>query len=284
MESRGVFDAHMHVQPWEMIRPEALEKMRKGRLDVDRIRRCMESPSAFLEFLDEQGIEKAVLVNYVSALMGFTDEVNPWISKYCAAAPERLLAVGSLDARTVKDPDGVTERLLGELGLRALKIHPSHQLVPPNGYVDGTVPALAQVYEVAQRLGRPVMFHTGTSIFPGARNRFSDPMLVEDVAIDFPRLRIVLCHAGRPLWMDEAVFLARRFPHCWLDLSSIPPASLLRFLPRLEDLADKCLWGTDWPAPGVPNPAKNVEEFRALPISDAAKEKILRGNARKVFG
>jgi predicted TIM-barrel fold metal-dependent hydrolase len=284
MAAKGVFDAHIHVQPWSMIRPEALERMRRGRADVDRIRACMEDPSAFLAFMDEQGIEKAVLVNYVSALMGFTDEVNPWIARYCAAAPDRLLGVGSLDARTAKDPDGQTERLLGDLGLRALKIHPSHQLVPPNGYTDGTVPALAQVYEVAQKLGRPVLFHTGTSIFPGARNRFSNPLLVEDVAIDFPRLRIVLCHAGRPLWMDEAVFLARRFPHCWLDLSSIPPSSLLQFLPRLEELAEKCLWGTDWPAPGVPSPAKNVEAFRALPLTDAAKEKILRGNAARVFG
>ena len=281
---KAVFDAHVHVQPWEMLRPGVLERMKAGRADLDRVRSCMESPAEFLKFMDEQGIEKAVLVNYVSGLMGFTEAVNDWVAKYCAASPDRLLPVGSLDPITVKDPDGEAERLLGTLGLRALKIHPSHQLVAPNGYADGTCPALQMIYEVAEKAGRPVMFHTGTSIFPGARNKFSHPMAVEDVAIDFPKLKIVLCHAGRPLWMNEAVFLARRFPHVFLDVSSIPPAALLDYLPRLEELAGKVLWGTDWPAPGVPSPAENVAAFRTLPLKEEAKEKILRTNAEKVFG
>lgn len=281
---KPVIDAHVHVQPWEMMRPAVAEKMRAGRADLDRVRACMESPAEFLKFMDEQGMERAVLVNYVSEIMGFTEAVNAWVAKYCAAAPDRLVAVGSIDARTCRDPDGDTEKLFSQVGIRALKIHPSHQEVAPNGYVDGSVPALQQIYEVAQKANRPVLFHTGTSIFPGARNKFSNPMHCEDVAIDFPRLKIVLCHAGRPLWMNEAVFLARRFPHVYLDLSSIPPASLLQYLPRLEELAGKCLWGTDWPAPGVPTPAENLAAFRALGIKDEAREKILRTNAEKVFG
>jgi len=282
-DPKPVFDAHIHVQPWEMIRPDVLDRMKKGRPDVDAIRERMDKPGKFLAFLDEQGIEKAVLVNYVSEIMGFTEKVNPWIARYCAEAPDRLIPVGSLDPRTCRDPDGDTEALF-ELGIRALKIHPSHQMVAPNGYVDGTCPSLQQIYEVAQKAGRPVMFHTGTSVFPGARNRFSNPMLVEDVAIDFPKLRIVLCHAGRPLWMEEAVFLARRFPNVHLDISSIPPSRLLHYLPRLEDLAGKVLWGTDWPAPGVPSPSVNVGEFRSLPLSDSTRDRILRTNAEKVFG
>jgi len=281
---KPVFDAHVHVQPWSMLRQDVLERMKRGRADLDQVRACMEKPAEFLKFMDAQGIEKAVLVNYVSEVMGFTNGVNEWISKYCAEAPDRLVPVGSIDARTTKDPDGETERLFGELKIRGFKIHPSHQYIAPNGYTDGSVPALAQIYEVAQKAGRPVLFHTGTSIFPGARNKFSDPILVEDVAIDFPRLKIVLCHAGRPLWMDTAVFLARRFPHVYLDISSIPPPSLLEYLPKMDALADRVLWGTDWPAPGVPTPAENVEAFRALPLSEAARDKILRTNAAKVFG
>ena len=284
MNDKPVFDAHVHVQPWEMLRPAIAEKMKAGRADVDKVQKCMEKPSAFLKFMDEQGMEKAVLVNYVSEIMGFTEKVNEWVAKYCSEAPDRLLPVGSLDARTVRDPDGEAERLFQQVGLKALKIHPSHQMVAPNGYADGSCPALQMIYEVAEKLGKPVLFHTGTSIFQGARNKYSNPMHVEDVAIDFPKLKIVLCHAGRPLWMDEAVFLARRFPHVFLDVSSIPPVSLLDYLPRLEDLAGKVLWGTDWPAPGVPCPAENVAAFRGLAIKDEAKEKILRTNAEKVFG
>ena len=63
------------------------------------------------------------------------------------------------------------------------------------------------------------MIHTGTSVFPGARSRLGDPMLSDDVAVDFPKLKIILAHCGRPLWYDEAIFLARRHPNVHLDLS-----------------------------------------------------------------
>jgi hypothetical protein len=284
MNDRPVFDAHLHVQPWEMMRPAIAEKMKAGRNDLDRVRACMEKPAEFLKFMDEQGIEKAVLVNYVSEIMGFTEKVNEWVARYSSESPERLIPVGSIDARTVRDPDGEAEKLFQDVGLRALKIHPAHQMVSPNGYADGTCPALQMIYEVAEKCGRPVLFHTGTSVFAGARNKYANPMNVEDVAIDFPKLKIVLCHAGRPLWMDEAVFLARRFPHVYLDVSSIPPVSLMEYLPRLEELAGKVLWGTDWPAPGVPSPAENVAAFRGLALKDEAKDRILRTNAEKVFG
>jgi uncharacterized protein len=122
------------------------------------------------------------------------------------------------------------------------------------------------------------MIHTGTSVFPGARNRYSDPMAADDVAVDFPKLKLILAHAGRPLFMRTAMFLARRHANVHLDLSGIPPRKLLEYLPRLEELAGKCLWGTDYPSPGVLSMRRNVEEFLSLPISEAAKERILWSN------
>ena len=87
---------------------------------------------------------------------------------------------------TRRDAGGDTRRLF-EQGIRILKIHPPHQLFAANAYLAGE-PGLAEVYRAAEEHGRPVMIHTGTSIFPGARNRFADPMPVDDVAVDFPRL------------------------------------------------------------------------------------------------
>ena len=109
-------------------------------------------------------------------------------------------------------------------------------------------------------------------------------MAADDVAVDFPKLTLILAHAGRPLFMPTAAFLARRHPNVHLDLSGIPPKKLLEYLPRLEELADKCLWGTDWPSPGVTSMRKNVAEFRALPLSESAKRKILWDNAAKLLG
>ena len=75
------------------------------------------------------------------------------------------------------------------------------------------------------------MFHTGTSIFPGARNTYGDPIYVDDVAVDFPKMKILLAHGGRPLWMHTAFFLLRRHANVFLDISGIPPKSLLNYFP-----------------------------------------------------
>jgi uncharacterized protein len=116
------------------------------------------------------------------------------------------------------------------LGIKLMKIHPPHQLLYPNDYVHG-VKELEIIYRAAEANGIPVMFHTGTSIFPGARNKYGDPMYVDDVAVDFPRLKILLAHGGRPLWMDTAFFLVRRHRNVYLDISGIPPKTLLKYFP-----------------------------------------------------
>ncbi|MBI3273233.1 MAG: amidohydrolase [Planctomycetes bacterium] len=278
----AVIDLHVHVQPWRMLRPEILERMSRGRADHAEIVDVMANPDRFLGLLDRSGIEKAALVNYVAPeVMGFTDEVNDWISAYCKDHRDRLIPVGSLHPAHVKDARAAVDRLLGDLGIRMVKIHPPHQLFYPNAYREG-LGALEVLYRRCEEAAVPVMFHTGTSIFAGARVKYGDPIHLDDVAVDFPRLRMLLAHAGRPLWTETAVFLARRHPNVWLDLSSIPPGSLLEYLPKLESLADKCLWGTDWPAPMVPSMKANLDKFLALPLSDDAKKKILRDNALRL--
>ena len=147
-----------------------------------------------------------------------------------------------------------------------------------------SLPRLAELYERAQAAGVPVTIHTGTSVFPGARSRLGDPMAVDDVAVDFPNLTILLAHGGRPIWMDAAFFLVRRHPNVHLELSGIPPAKLLEWFPRLEEIADKTVWGTDWPSPGVRSMRKNVDQFLTLALADTTKQKILYDNASRIFG
>jgi hypothetical protein len=101
--------------------------------------------------------------------------------------------------------------------------------------------------------------------------------------VDFPELTILLAHAGRPLYMETAVFLARRHKNVYLELSGIPPKKLLEYLPRLEELSEKCVWGTDWPSPGVSSMKSNVEDFRALPLSPAARDRILWENPARLI-
>ena len=278
-----VFDCHIHIQPWEQLKPAALTLMTAARGDLPRIERALAEPAELLRLMDEEGVERVALINYSAPdVMGFDETVNDWVAAFVRGHEDRLVAVGSVHPRFTRAAASETARLF-ELGIRMLKLHPPHQLFAANGYREGDE-ALRDIYATAEAMGRPVMIHTGTSIFPGARNRYSDPMAADDVAVDFPRLSIILAHAGRPLFMPTAVFLARRHANVYLDLSGIPPKKLLEYLPHLEDLADKCLWGTDYPSPGVLSMRKNVEDFLALPLSEAAKEKILWSNAADLIG
>ena len=79
------------------------------------------------------------------------------------------------------------------------------------------------------------------------------------------------------------MFLVRRFPNVMIDVSSIPPLKVLEYFPRLEDIADRALFGTDWPAPMVPGMRANYEQFAKLNLNAEAFEKITRLNARKLF-
>jgi predicted TIM-barrel fold metal-dependent hydrolase len=277
-----IIDIHIHIQPLEMFSASSRAVMQRGRKDYDTVVEYSSRPASFLKFLDETGIERAGLINYVSPdVIGFTPEVNDWIANYCKADPARLLAFGSVHPRYVTEAGAEVDRL-HRIGIRALKVHPSHQLFAPNAYREGLGP-LAAMYERAQANAMPVMIHTGTSIFPGARNLYAQPMLADDVGVDFPNLVVILAHGGRPLWMDEAFFLVRRHKNMYMDISGIPPQKLMEYFPRIEDIADKVLFGTDWPGPGVPGIRGNIEKFKALPIPAEAQQKILYDNAARLF-
>lgn len=277
-----ITDCHVHIQPVEMFKPAALTVMKKKRANFDEIVEFCRSPKRFLHHLDQIGVDRAVLINYVAPeLMGFTPEVNEFVANYVKENPKRLIPCGSVDPRHTPNVERDMEHIV-RLGIRMIKIHPPHQLLYPNDYLNG-VKELATIYLVAERSGIPVMVHTGTSIFPGARNKFGDPIYVDDVAVDFPNLKILLAHGGRPLWMQTAFFLVRRHRNVYLDISGIPPKTLLKYFPRLEEIADKTLFGTDWPGPGVPEIKQNLEDFRSLPISEGAKQQILSKTALSIW-
>jgi predicted TIM-barrel fold metal-dependent hydrolase len=275
-----VFDVHVHVQPWQMVKPEALalidDASHAGAKEI------IDSPERLLGFLDEHEIERICCINYVSPdVMGFQRDVNDWIANYTKDHRDRLIPVGSVNPLHELDVRSEIRRVL-DLGIGMIKIHPPHQLFAPNAY-RGELWQLAEIYRECEERRIPVMFHTGTSVFPRARNVFADPMPIDDVAIDFPRLPIILAHAGRPLYGETAAFLARRHPNVYLEISGIPPKTLLQYVPKLVQLADKVLWGTDWPSPGVISPKKNVADFRALNLGEDVERKVLWENASRLF-
>lgn len=278
-----VSDMHIHIQPWRQLKPAVADVMRVGKeAHWDRLIALMDDPAALLEVMDASGVWRVALINYPSPdLMGFDDSTNEFSARYAEADPERILPYGGVHARFTKDPEGDVDRLIA-MGIRCLKIHPPHQMYPANAYTEG-LEALGRIYRRCEERALPVLIHTGTSIFPGARSKWGNPMEIDDVAIDFPKLTIVMAHGGRPLWMEEAFFILRRHPNVHLELSGIPPARLLEYFPRLTDIAHKTIWGTDWPSPGVHDLRKNLDAFRALPLSPEVQRAILSETSLRLF-
>src|SRR6202142_507877 len=277
-----ITDCHIHIQPMELFNPEGLALMKKSRKDFDQVAEYCGSPKAFLGYLDRIGVDRAVLINYVAPeVIGFTPAVNEFIANYVKEDSKRLIPCGSVHPRHTTNVLADMEQIV-RLGIRLIKIHPPHQLLYPNDYVNG-VKELEIIYRAAEANGIPIMVHPGTSIFPGARNKFGDPMYVDDVAVDFPQLKILLAHGGRPLWMDTAFFLVRRHRNVYLDISGIPPKTLLQYFPRLDEIASKTLFGTDWPGPGVPDIRKNLDDFMALPLREEIRQRILSGTAAEIW-
>jgi predicted TIM-barrel fold metal-dependent hydrolase len=174
-------------------------------------------------------------------------------------------------------------RLVGEHGMRGLKLHPNAQEFFPN---DRRVYPL---YDAAQELGIPVLFHSGhTGVGAGERGgggirlKYSNPMLVDDVAVDFPDLAIILAHPSFP-WQDEALSVARHKPLVHIDLSGWSPKY---FPPSLVQhansiLQDKVLFGSDYP---LITPDRWLEDFERLELKPAVVPKILKHNAAKLLG
>lgn len=161
-------------------------------------------------------------------------------------------------------------------GARGVKIHPIH------GFFFANDRRLYPVYERCSREGLVVMFHAGTSLFPGCKMRFADPYTFDDVISDFPDLKVVLCHGGRGFWYQIAEFLVKRFENVYIDVSGLPPAKLLEYFPSMVRNNRKFLFGSDFP--GVPGIRKNCEALGHLVRDEEAFGNISFQNAYDLFG
>jgi uncharacterized protein len=161
-------------------------------------------------------------------------------------------------------------------GARALKIHPIH------GFFFANDERLYPVYERCERDDLVVMFHAGTSLFPGCKMRYADPYTFDDVISDFPGLRVVLCHGGRGFWYHIAEFLTKRIDNVYIDVSGLPPGKLLEYFPSLLTNSRKFLFGSDFP--GVPGIEKNHRALAYLLGDREAVHNICFQNAYDLFG
>jgi len=160
-----------------------------------------------------------------------------------ASEPERLIPYGGVHARFTRDPTGDVDRLI-DLGIRLLKVHPPHQAFPPmrTPTAHGAREDLPAVRR-ARPAGDDPHRHVDLS---GRPLEVRQPMELDDVAIDFPDLPLLMAHGGRPLYMEEAFFILRRHRKVRLDVSGIPPQAAGVLSPPDGDRGSRAV-GTDWP-------------------------------------
>ena len=229
-------------------------------------------PENLVDYLDENGVDYAVALGGLNPVT--TGMItNEYVAELCANS-ERLIPFCNINPHLMSNPAPTLERCVREQGFRGLKLYPTYQHFYPND------PVLYPIYAKAEELGIPVMLHTGSSVFRGSRMKYGDPLFLDDVAVDFPRLNIVQAHSGRGVWYDHAFFLARQHPNVYLEISGLPPKKLLTYFPRLPELTDKVIFGSDWPGPEIRD---NIDMVRALPLDETAVANILGGNAARLL-
>ncbi|OPX13331.1 amidohydrolase family protein [Mycobacterium sp. AT1] len=218
----------------------------------------------------------------VEAFTGHQALSNEEIADAAAGHPDVLIPFASIDPAKGRAGARRLRSLVSDHGVRGLKLHPSIQNFAPD---DGSAYLLL---EVAQECGIPVLFHTGqTGIGAnmrgggGVRLGLSNPMLLDEVAVRFPDLCIIMAHPSFP-WQDEALAVATHKPNVYIDLSGWSPKyfppQLIRYANTL--LADKVLFGSDYP---MITPDRWLADFAQLDMKPHVIPKILKDNAVRVL-
>lgn len=205
------------------------------------------------------------------------------IAARCRDHDDVLIPFGSVDPLAGAAAVEQARSLVLDHGVRGLKFHPTVQAFAPND------PAFEPLWEAIEPLGVPTVFHTGqTGIgagLPGGRGmklRYSQPMLLDDVAADFPGMTVILAHPSVP-WQDEAISMATHKSNVYIDLSGWSPKYFPPQLVRAANslLKHKVMFGSDYP---VLTPDRWIADFRQLDIKPEVEPLIMKENAARVLG
>ena len=216
------------------------------------------------------------------AKMGRKRIPNEEICEAARKNSDMMIAFASIDPHKGKMGAREARRLVEEQGVKGFKFHPTVQDFLPYDRMAWPI------YEVINEYKLPAIFHSGHSGIGsgmrcggGLRLQNSNPMLLEDVAIAFPDMQIIVAHPSWP-WQDEALSLALHKPNVWIDLSGWSPKY---FPPQLVQyantlLADRMLFGSDFP---LITPDRWMADFEEAGFKDAVKPLILKNNAMRLL-
>ena len=215
--------------------------------------------------------------------MGRARITNEEIADAAAENSDIMIAFGSIDPHKGKMGGREARRLVEQHGVKGFKFHPTVQGFEPADQMAWPI------YEVINEYKLPAIFHSGHSGIGsgmrcggGLRLQNSNPMLLEDVAIAFPDMQIVMAHPSFP-WQDEALSVATHKPNVWIDLSGWSPKYFPKQLVQYANtlLKDRVLFGSDYP---LITPERWMKDFEEAGFKPEVMPGILKGNAMRLLG
>lgn len=235
------------------------------------------------EHYRERGMAAVVFTVDTTSATGHQPNSVDQIVEGAARNNDVLIPFGSVDPWQGRAAVERARSLVHEHGVRGFKFHPSLQGFEPNDH------RFYPLYETIAECGVPALFHTGQtgigSGLPGGHGiklRYSDPMLIDDVAADFPDLTVILAHPSVP-WQDEAISIASHKTNVYIDLSGWSPKYFPEQLVRAATraLRHKVLFGSDFP---VIQPDRWMRDFDNLEIGEDVRPLIFKENALRALG
>lgn len=214
---------------------------------------------------------------------GYRRFSNDEVLAQVAEHSDVLIPFASIDPWKGKMAVREARRLIVDHGVKGFKFHPTMQGFYPNDRM------AYPFYEVMAEHGAIGLFHTGQtgvgSGMPGGngmRLKFSNPMYLDDVAVDFPDMKIIMAHPSFP-WQEEALAVAQHKPNVYIDLSGWSPKYFPPILVRYCNsiLRKKVLFGSDWP---MITPERWLADFDGIDIKDELRPDIIKWNAARLLG
>src|SRR5580692_4595303 len=270
-------DTHVHLET-EVSGNAANEAAQKyfGKSGAGR------SPKELAEYYRSRNIG-CVVFTVDERLTGRPPVPNDEVAAFAAENSDIMFAFASVDPRRGKAAVEEAKRLIAAGRIKGFKLHPPLQQFHANDKM------AYPFYEVIQEARLPVIFHTGHSGIGtgmpgggGVRLKYGNPMDIDDVAVDFPDMFIIMAHPSFP-WQDEAISVCLHKRQVYIDLSGWSPKYFSPVLIQYANtlLKKKMLFGSDFP---LITPDRWLADFEKIAIKDEVRPLILKENAIQLFG
>ncbi|WP_425501314.1 amidohydrolase family protein [Phytoactinopolyspora mesophila] len=276
-------DVHVHAEISACGHPSLPPALEAGKAAYFKAGAPQAAIGDIAAYYRERRIAAVVFTVDAESATGHPPISNEEIAADCAQHADILLPFASIDPHRGRAAARDARRLVEDYGVRGFKFHPSLQAFFPSDRL------AYPLYDAIQELGVPALFHSGqTGIGAGLRGgrgirlKYSNPMELDDVAVDFPDLTIICAHPSVP-WQDEALSVATHKPNVFIDLSGWSPKYFPPQLVRQANslLKHKVLFGSDYP---VITPDRWLADFGQLDLKPEVRPLILKDNAVRALG